>query len=225
VKRWHYFALAGVLAAGTAYVITHRQQLGLTAQPAITVDGTRDTNEAQAPTPRPANLEWQKVDRSPDGFEVEMPADTKEIQIPAYNEAGGTDKANMIFSNPDAETTYSVAWEDNPPVARVSKDAPGRTLESARDGAMARTQTTLVNESTTDTQGFPGREFTARNAGGGVLNSRLIYAGSRLYMLIAVFPSVDARSDRDVSRFFNSFVITGAPGHGDAGSQNQKTTD
>jgi len=29
--------------------------------------------------------------------------------------------------------------------------------------------------------------------GGGILNSRLIYAGSRLYMLIAAFPSVSAR--------------------------------
>jgi hypothetical protein len=36
-----------------------------------------------------------------------------------------------------------------------------------------------VNESTTNTQGFPGREFTARNSGGGVLNSRLIYAARR----------------------------------------------
>lgn len=189
MKRWQTIALAGGLVVGTGYVITHRPQLGLTGQPAT---------------------EWQKVDRTADGFNVQMPADTKEIQIPAYNEGGETDKVNMIFSNPDAETTYSVAWEDDPPVARVSKDAPDRTLDAARDGAVVRTQTTLVNESTTNIQGFPGREFTARNAGGGVLNARLIYAGPRLYMLTAVFPSMSARRDQDVSRFFNSFVITGA---------------
>jgi hypothetical protein len=223
VQRWHYIALAGILAVGTGYVVTHRQQLGLISQPAISANNTRD--ETLAPTMPTGNIEWQKVDRSADGFKVEMPTEIKEIQIPAYNEAGETDKVSMIFSNPSAETTYSVAWEDNPPVARVDQRVPDRTLESARDGAIARTQTTLVNESTTNTQGFPGREFTARNSGGGVLNSRLIYAGSRLYMLIAVFPSAGARRDRDVSRFFNSFVVTSASGRGNAASQDQKTTD
>jgi hypothetical protein len=161
------------------------------------------------------------VDRAAEGFRVEMPVDTRKIQIPAYSEAGKTDKVNIIFSNPDAETTYSLAWEDNPPVARVSRYAPDRTLESARNGAVARTQTTLLNESTTNTQGFPGREFTARNSGGGILNSRLIYAGSRLYMLTAVFPSAGARRDQDVSRFFNSFVIVGASGN----AQNSQKAD
>lgn len=210
---------------GTGYVVTHRQQLGLTRQPAIGANDTRNTDEPPAPPMPLGNIEWQKVDRSADGFKVEMPADIKEIQIPAYNETGGTDKVNMIFSNPGAETTYSVAWEDNPPVARVDQRIPERTLESARNGAIARTQTTLVNESATNSQGFPGREFTARNSGGGVLDSRLIYAGSRLYMLIAAFPSAGARRDRDVSRFFNSFVVTSASGHGNAAAKDQKATD
>lgn len=218
--------MAGLLALGTGYVVAHRQQLGLTGQPAtvqpaIGAYDARDANMPHAPAMHSAYIEWQKVDRAADGFKLEMPTDIKEIQVPAYSETGETDKVNMIFSNPDADTAYSVAWEDNPPVARVSKQAPGRTLESARNGAVARTQTTLVNESATNTQGFPGREFAARNAGGGILNSRLIYAGSRLYMLTAVFPSAGARRDKDVSRFFNSFVITGAP----MGAQNSQKAD
>ena len=48
-----------------------------------------------------------------------MPADVKQIQIPAYNETGGADPVETIFSTPDTETTFSVAWADNPPVARV----------------------------------------------------------------------------------------------------------
>jgi hypothetical protein len=150
---------------------------------------------------------WQKVDRTSDGFRVEMPADVKQIQIPAYNETGGADPVETIFSNPDTETTFSVAWADNPPVARVNRHEAGQILEMARDGAVARTQTSLVTESTSTTQGFPGRDFAARNSGGGVMNSRLIYAGSRLYMLNAAFPSEGARRDRDVSRFFNSFTV------------------
>jgi hypothetical protein len=72
---------------------------------------------------------------------------------------------------------------------------------------MARTQTSLISESATTVAGFPGRDFSAGNAGGGILNSRLVYASPRLYMLIASFPSESARREEDVLRFFNSFQI------------------
>ena len=201
-----------LIGGGFAYV--HRQQLGLTSEHTPAADGSSDET---TPTGHPANISWQKVDRASDGFRVEMPANQSQIQVPAYNEAGNTDQVNMIFSNPDAETTFSVAWEDNPPVARYNKEVADRTLEMARDGAVQRTQTTLVTEGANNTQGFPGREFTAKNSGGGVLNSRLIYAGTRLYMLTASFPSAGARREKDVNRFFNSFVMTSG-GRGGSGA-------
>jgi hypothetical protein len=46
------------------------------------------------------------------------------------------------------------------------------------------------------------------------MDSRLIYAGSRLYMLTVAFPSSGARREKDVTRFFDSFVITSAAGSG-----------
>ena len=223
MKKWHSILLAAVGLVGVGFVYTHRQQLGLSHTPVVSTDDSRGSTElggASGDTGRPANIVWQKVDRSADGFRVEMPTNQNQIQVPAYNESGSTDEVNMIFSNPDAETTFSVAWEDNPPVARVNKQIPQRTLEMARDGAVERTQTTLVSESANTTQGFPGREFTAKNSGGGVLSSRLIFAGSRLYMLTASFPSAGARRDKDVSRFFNSFAMTTAakvPGNAGSG--------
>jgi hypothetical protein len=214
VKRWQTIGLAGIVVLGIGYVVMHREELGLTGAHPIGADDARDLKEPVESSARPATIVWQKVDRSSDGFKVEMPADVKEIQIPAYNESGGTEQVNMIFANPDAETTFSVAWEDNPPVARVNGHVPDRTLEMAETGALARTQTTPVNESANTTQGFPGRDFASRNSGGGVMNSRLIYAGSRLYMLIAAFPSVGARRNRDVTRFFNSFTVLPGGGKG-----------
>jgi hypothetical protein len=219
VKRWQIIALVVVLALGIGYVILHPRQFGLSGPHAIGADDNRD-REQSVPTAHPAKIEWQKVDRANDGFRVEMPTDVKQIRIPAYTETGGTEQLDMIFSNPDSETTFSVAWQDNPAVARVNNRAPDQTLQMARDGAIARTQTTLVSESATNAQGFPGRTFEASNKGGGVMNSRLIYAGSRLYMLIASFPSASARRDRDVTRFFNSFTITSASGSSPAASGN-----
>jgi len=202
---------------GIGYVALHPRQFGLAGPHPIGADDNRD-RESTTPRAHPPTIVWQKVDRANDGFRVEMPTDVKQIQIPAYTETGGTEQLEMIFSNPDAETTFSVAWQDNPAVARVNNRAPDKTLEMARDGAIARTQTSLVSESSINTQGFPGKAFEARNSGGGVMNSRLIYAGARLYMLIATFPSTSARRDRDVARFFNSFTMTSASGVSSAGS-------
>jgi hypothetical protein len=207
VKQWHVIGLAALLALGMGYVVLHLHQWGLAGSRATGAEGSRNlagTNSAHA---HPAAIEWEKLDRTGDGFRVEMPQDVKRIQIPAYTETGGTQELNMIFSNPDAETTFSVAWLDNPPVARVNRHAIDQTLEMARDGALARTQTTLVNETRNDTQGFPERTFEARNSGGGTMNAELIYTGPRLYMLIAAFPSAAARRDRDVERFFKSFTV------------------
>jgi hypothetical protein len=207
VKRWYYIVLIGIGLGGAGYVYLHRQELGLVAQPGSAADEALNTGQSGSAT-RPAPINWQKLNRPKDGFHVEMPNDPKEIQIPAYNEHGGTDQVSMIFSNPDADTTYAVVWSENPPVARINGQAPERTLDMARDGALARTQTTLVNEAPSSPQDFPARDFVARNVGGGILNSRLIYAGSRLYMLIAAFPSASARRDRDVEHFFASFSVT-----------------
>jgi hypothetical protein len=39
-----------------------------------------------------------------------------------------------------------------------------------------------------------------------MLNARLVLAEERLYMLIALFPSASSVREKDVHRFFNSFV-------------------
>ncbi len=206
MKRWYYILLVVILILGIVYVYRHRVELGIVGPPA----GSREENASSglpSSAARPAQISWQSVDRTPDGFKVEMPTDIKQIQVPAYNEQGGSEQVDMIYAYPDSETCFSVAWAENPPVERVNSEVPDRTLDMARDDAMARTQTTLVTESEVSQQGFPARDFSARNLGGGVMNSRLILARRRLYMLTATFPSVGARRDEDVARFFSSFSV------------------
>jgi hypothetical protein len=206
VKRWYYIVLIGLGILGTVYVYLHRQELGL-AFPRSAGGGDAASSGVIGSFSHSTRAAWQSVDRLSDGFTVEMPAEIKEIQIPAYNQSGGSDQVNMIFSNPDAETTYSVAWADDPPVARTNGAAPEWVLDMARDEALARTQTTLLTETRTTSGGFPARDIVARNSGGGVMDSRLILAGKRLYMLTAAFPSMSALRQQDVTRFFNSFKV------------------
>ena len=110
----------------------------------------------------------------------------------------------------DPATTYAVAWADNPPVERAAGEDAEKTLDMARDGALGRTQTSLVSESHREIDGHESREFVGRNAAGGILNGRLILAGSHLYMLIATFPGTEEWREEDVNRFFESFKLTGA---------------
>jgi hypothetical protein len=209
VKRWHYIVFLGVGALGIVYVYLHRQELGLAGSPKSSIAETANAGLTNSFS-RPAQITWAMVNRPRDGFSVEMPSDIKEIQIPAYNESGGTDPVNMVFSNPDAETTFSLSWADDPPVVRTNGRSPERVLNMARDEALARTQTTLVRESKDTRGGLAARDILARNAGGGVFDTRLIYSGERLYMLTAAFPSMNARREQDVIRFFNSFKANAA---------------
>ena len=212
MKRSRYIVLAGLLIAGIVCVYLYRQELGLGGPHTFGSSTGLSSDQAASSTVRPARMNWQAVNRPKDGFKLEMPADTREIQVPAYNENGGSETINMILANPDGATAFAVAWADNPPVVRVNNRAPDRTLDMARDGALTRTQTSLVSERRIAPGGFPARDFVARNVGGGVMDSRLLYAGNRLYMLIAVFPSMSARREQDVTRFFNSFTASGATG-------------
>ncbi len=186
-----------------AYLYLHRQEFGLVLpQPLI---GADSAGSDAALSSEPAHITWQTVNRTDDGFRVDMPIDVKYVQVPDTNESGGTEQVNMIIAYPNSETTFSVAWADNPPVYRVTGRSPDRELDMARDGTLARTQTSLMTESRDPAGGLPAREIVARNGGGGMMDARLIFAGERLYMLTCAFPSANARREQDVTRFFNSF--------------------
>jgi hypothetical protein len=204
VKRWHYFVLAAVAAAGALYVYSHRETLGNLTR----VWGNSADRTAESESPRPLGAGWQTVDRSAEGFKIELPGEPKDLVAPAFNETGGAEPIRMLVASPGPDTSFVLTWQDNPPVARVNNHAPDRTLNMARDGMLARTQTMIVNESLSLQRGNPSLDVSARNAGGGVLEARLILVGNRLYILMALFPSAGARREKDVSRFFDSFAAS-----------------
>jgi len=205
VKRLLYFVLIVVVVGVIAYyVYEHRAWLGLGNS-----GGGVPTEETNTDL-EPAHVSWHAVNRIQDGFNIDMPSDSSEIQIPAYNVKGGAEEMDMLVATPNAETTYGIAWDDNPPVERASGEVVERTLDNARDGALARTQTTLMGESRANYLGYPARDFSGRNQSGGLFNARLILKGTKLYMMIVAVPAPSARRDEDVNHFFDSFKLTGA---------------
>lgn len=210
VKRILYIAVFLLVGAGCYYAYLHPDQFGFGPSRSFASAGVPASTDAP-PAGRSARINWQPVDRPGDGFKVEMPEDTRQLQVPAYNDSGVSEPVNMIFSSPDGGTNYSVAWADNPPSMRTTGRSVDQTLDAARDGLLARTQTSLVSETRCSPQGFSGRNILARNVGGGVMDARLIVAGQRLYMLTAAYPSLAARREQDVMRFFTSFAVTAQP--------------
>jgi len=208
VKRTFYLVLGTFVLGAIAYCIyDYRVALGIAGPRTNRSAGNPDQNASGL---HPAHIDWQLLDRSPDGFRVQMPTGSDETQIPAYNALGGVEQINMLMATPGAETTFGVAWADHPPVERASSRDAEKTLDLARDGALARTQTVLTGESRTRIDGFPVCQFSARNDHGGILNARLVLAGTHLYMLIVTFPDANARSEADVDRFFDSFTLVQA---------------
>lgn len=205
MKRLIYSVLALLVVGTVAYIVyIHRVQLGLVAE---------NSTPTELPNPdlRTAPVAWQMVDRTAQGFKVEMPAGANQITIPAYTERGAAQEVEMIQASPNSETTYAVMWADNPPVERSSGESADKTLDTALNGALARSQTTLVNVTRGNQLGYPARDFTAHNDGGGIFDARLILVGQRLYMLIASFPDASARRNEDVNHFFDSFKLASTP--------------
>ena len=187
---------------GAVYAWRYHRNLGFLSQwlPSHATEGIIQT-------PPGTELEWRPVEDATTGFKAEMPGDPQRIAIQATSETGGNEPISMLLVKPDSDRTYAIAWAEKPPVARMNDLVPDKTLDQARDGALNRTQTTLVSEIRSNPQGYPGRDVVAHNVGGGILDTRLIYAGPRLYMLIATAPSAATRREQDVIHFFNSFAI------------------
>ncbi len=84
VRRWPYILLGVVLILGIVIVYRYRPDLGLVSPPAGGNSQSARSGQTAAAA-QPADIVWQSVDRSTDGFTVEMPTNIKQIQIPAYN--------------------------------------------------------------------------------------------------------------------------------------------
>jgi hypothetical protein len=206
MKRAYLYVVAILVLIGAVYLWGHRNDFSFLSEwlPTRATEGLIQTATGK-------QLEWHSIDDSSGGanlgFKVEMPGEPKRIVVQATNEAGNNEPVSMLLVKPDSERTYAIAWAEKPPVARMNDLVPDKTLDQARDGALNKTTTTLISEIRSNPQGFPGRDVVAHNAGGGVLDTRFIYANPRLYMLIATAPSAAARHEDEVIRFFNSFAI------------------
>ena len=151
---------------------------------------------------------WQTY-VAPDGmFSIEVPGKPTLESKQTTLEGGGT--ATFHFLNIDAigKSAFTVAYVQR---QNTTDKTEGEVLESARDGSLRNVQGVLVKQNRINVQGYPALNVQAHARGNSFLDSRLVVAGDRLYIIMVVAPSGYARDLKNVQRFFDSLKLNAKP--------------
>lgn len=147
---------------------------------------------------------WIEVAIPAGRFKVLMPGAPKTSRQTIRTDIGNVASTRYTVTDA-ANVTYDVLFNEYPE-ARVSKTNPQKLLDGARDGLLYQTKGRMIAEKHITLASFPGRDQLIADDSGAHYRVRLVWAGSRLYQIMAVSPG-KPRPDADI--FFDSFEITG----------------
>jgi hypothetical protein len=149
---------------------------------------------------------WREFALPAGRFSVLMPGAPKTTRRTIRTEIG--DVAATRYTTTDAaNVTYDVLLNDYPK-AGIARANPHKLLDSVRDGLVYQTKGRVVSEKPITLANFPGRDQVIVGANGTHYRVRLVWAGTRLYQIMAVTPG-EPRPESNI--FFDSFRITGGP--------------
>lgn len=149
---------------------------------------------------------WREFSLPAGRFSVLMPGTPKTTRRTIRTEIG--DVAATRYTTTDAaNVTYDVLLNDYPK-AGIARANTQKLLDSVRDGLVYQTQGRLVSEKPITLANFPGRDQEIAGANGTHYRVRLVWAGTRLYQIMAVTPGTPRP---DANLFFDSFRISGTP--------------
>jgi hypothetical protein len=147
---------------------------------------------------------WQTY-AAPDGsFSVDLPGKPTVETTQAPVEGGGNTPMTLVSVKPTSSTAYMCSYVEDENIGRRSAD---QVLESARDGSLRKTQGTVISQKRTTVLGYPALDMQASARGNSLLDSRMIVADKRLYMIMAVATVQEDRDAKTVQRMVESFKI------------------
>lgn len=150
---------------------------------------------------------WKEIS-SPEGrFSVLLLQNPKQEKSQTTRPDGKIETVTYLAATPEGRA-YSVAYSDYPE-AWVKSKSPDETLDSARDGAVARIKGNLLSEQKVTMDGAAGRElFIVGDGEPLTVQARMTMVEGRLYVLQALsVGAVHNVPDPDADRFFNSFRL------------------
>ena len=146
---------------------------------------------------------WREFQIPAGRFKVLLPGVPKTSRQTIRTEIGNVASTRYTVTD-SANVTYDVLINDYP-AAGVSKANPQKLLDGARDGLVYQTKGRIMEDKHITVAGFPGRDQVIVRGDGTHYRIRLVWAGSRLYQVMAVTPG-EPRADAKI--FFDSFQIS-----------------
>jgi hypothetical protein len=148
---------------------------------------------------------WQTYTPADSSFSIQLPAkpSVEPTNIPLAG--GGTTKANVISAAPNDHTVYMITYMEDPSVGQRS---PDQTLDAARDGGLGKIQGTVLSQKKITVQGYPGLDIQARARGNSLADFRIVVAGNRMFMIMAVATVEEDREPKTIRRMLDSFKIS-----------------
>jgi hypothetical protein len=147
-----------------------------------------------------------KTYTAPDGsFSVQFPGEPSVEAQQAPREGGGTVTVNIFLVELWRGPTYICTYVEDD---AIRNGAPGERLNAFRDAALRKIRGTVISQKRMDVLGYPVLEMQARAEPSAVMDTRIIIAGNRLYMLGVMGTDGEYRRKSEyVQRMFESFRI------------------
>lgn len=150
------------------------------------------------------NVEWTAITPSDGSFEVEIPGKPRHTASSLATPVGPAPVEMWVHQ--DADRVYMVGYTEYPAKARAAVEEQ-ELLESARDGAVARTRGKLLLDEPHTVGDVTGRRIEVDAEGGRVrVRGDLFVVGRRLYQVFATTEPPEIGS-AEVARFLDSFVL------------------
>lgn len=173
----------------------------------LAASGCNKSSSSEQASSSASSATWKEIS-SPEGrFSVLLLSNAKQEKSQTTRPDGKIDTVSYLAGTPEGRA-YSVAYSDYPEAWVKTKTAE-ETLDSARDGAVARIKGKLLSEVKVTMDGAAGRELFIAGEGEPLnVRARMAMVDGRLYVLqaLSVGPLHDV-PDPDADRFFNSFRL------------------
>jgi hypothetical protein len=111
--------------------------------------------------------------------------------------------ANLISAAPTDHTVYMITCVEHPNVGQK----PDQALDAARDGGLRKIQGTPLTQKKITVQGYPGLDIQAHARGNSLADLRIVVAGNRLFLIMAVASVEDDREPKTIQRMLDSFKL------------------
>jgi hypothetical protein len=147
---------------------------------------------------------WTPVTSGDGSFKIEMPGDAKLTSTSLETPVGPAPVQMWVVQ--DDEHAYMAGYVEYPAEVRAKVD-DREMLDTARDGAVARSRGKLLVDQPKEVAGVAGRRIEIDAENGQVrVRGDLFIAGRRLYQVFATTKPQEIGS-AEVSRFLDSFTL------------------